>query len=55
MHDVVEDGGGEPMLGEIRERFGDRVAKVVLACSDSLEVDPEGWFVSSANPEAPLP
>jgi GTP pyrophosphokinase len=39
LHDVVEDGGGAPMLDEIRERFGDRVADIVLACSDSLEVD----------------
>lgn len=39
LHDVVEDGGGAPMLDQIRSRFGDRVADIVLACSDSLEVD----------------
>lgn len=48
LHDVVEDGGGEPMLDEIRGRFGDRVGDIVLACSDSLEVDPakkpEWWY-----------
>jgi (p)ppGpp synthase/HD superfamily hydrolase len=47
LHDVVEDGGGAPMLDEIREGFGDRVADIVLACSDSLEVDrskkPDWW------------
>lgn len=40
LHDAVEDGGGEPMLHQIRTTFGDRVADIVLACSDSLEVDP---------------
>ena len=39
LHDVVEDGGGEPALAEIREEFGDRVADIVLGCSDSVEVD----------------
>jgi len=39
LHDVVEDGGGAPMLDEIRHAFGDRVADIVLACSDSVEVD----------------
>ena len=41
LHDVVEDGGGEPLLAEIRDEFGDRVADIVLGCSDSLEVDPK--------------
>ena len=40
LHDVVEDGGGEPMLAEIRDEFGERVGDIVLSCSDSLEVDP---------------
>lgn len=40
LHDVVEDGGGEPMLAEIRDEFGERVADIVQACSDSLEIDP---------------
>jgi (p)ppGpp synthase/HD superfamily hydrolase len=40
LHDVVEDGGGAPMLDKIRDQFDDRVADIVLACSDSLEVDP---------------
>ncbi len=40
LHDVVEDGGGAPVLVEITSRFGDRVAGIVRACSDSLEVDP---------------
>ena len=39
LHDVVEDGGGAPMLDEIGSAFGTRVADIVLACSDSVEVD----------------
>lgn len=36
LHDAAEDQGGESRLCDIRDRFGDRVAKVVEACSDSL-------------------
>jgi (p)ppGpp synthase/HD superfamily hydrolase len=36
LHDTVEDQGGIARLEDIRRRFGDRVAKVVEACSDSL-------------------
>jgi (p)ppGpp synthase/HD superfamily hydrolase len=35
LHDVVEDQGGLPRAEEVRARFGDRVADVVLGCSDS--------------------
>jgi (p)ppGpp synthase/HD superfamily hydrolase len=37
LHDVVEDCGGAPRLGEIREKFGERVARLVHGCTDSLE------------------
>ena len=40
LHDAVEDCGGTPVAALIRERFGDRVADTVLACSDSLDEDP---------------
>ena len=41
LHDVVEDCGGEPMLNEVRQRFGERVAKIVDGCTDSdLEPKP---------------
>ncbi len=39
LHDTAEDQGGEPRLAEIEERFGERVAQIVRACSDSLEED----------------
>jgi len=37
LHDVVEDGGGEDALTEIRETFGQPVADIVLANSDSVD------------------
>lgn len=39
LHDVVEDGGGQRAADEIRERWGDDVARIVLACSDSISED----------------
>lgn len=41
LHDAAEDGGGEATLAEIRARFGDAVADIVLGCSDSLVEDPD--------------
>jgi GTP pyrophosphokinase len=34
LHDAVEDQGGQPTAATIRERFGDRVADIVLSCTD---------------------
>jgi (p)ppGpp synthase/HD superfamily hydrolase len=34
LHDTVEDGGGAPVLEEIRQRFGQGVADIVDACTD---------------------
>lgn len=36
LHDSVEDQGGRARLEDVRNRFGDRVARIVQACSDSL-------------------
>ena len=36
LHDSVEDQGGPVRLRDVRSRFGERVARVVEACSDSL-------------------
>jgi (p)ppGpp synthase/HD superfamily hydrolase len=36
LHDSVEDQGGKARLDDVRNRFGDGVARVVEACSDSL-------------------
>lgn len=37
LHDVVEDGGGSAALATITEAFGDDVAAMVLANSDSVD------------------
>jgi (p)ppGpp synthase/HD superfamily hydrolase len=39
LHDAVEDHGGHPMLDEIREKFGERVAHIVDGCTDSYVLD----------------
>lgn len=43
LHDVVEDQGGQPMLDEVRARFGDRVAMIVEACSDTVTKPKPPW------------
>lgn len=40
LHDTAEDCGGEPILQQIRSRYGNRVAEAVEGCSDSLAADP---------------
>jgi (p)ppGpp synthase/HD superfamily hydrolase len=34
LHDAVEDGGGAPVLEEIRQQFGETVAMIVDGCTD---------------------
>jgi (p)ppGpp synthase/HD superfamily hydrolase len=41
LHDAVEDQGGLPRLEDIRKIFGSRVARIVLGCTDSDEIDPD--------------
>ncbi len=43
LHDTVEDCGGLPVLEEIRERFGEAVADMVRAMTDSLDRERESW------------
>jgi len=44
LHDAVEDGGGEEMLERITRSFGPRVAAIVEACSDTVDLgDVEAW------------
>lgn len=40
LHDAAEDHGGQSMIDTIRARFGDQVADIVAACTDSLAEDP---------------
>jgi (p)ppGpp synthase/HD superfamily hydrolase len=43
LHDVVEDCGGAPMLKEVRQKFGPRVAKIVDGCTDSVSDPKPPW------------
>ena len=43
LHDAVEDGGGPPMLACIRSEFGDVVADIVAANSDTDEEPKPPW------------
>jgi len=40
LHDAVEDQGGQPRLDDIRLRFGEDVARMVDACTDT-DVQPK--------------
>lgn len=43
LHDAAEDQGGQATLDEIRRRFGDEVADLVAACSDTFEDPKPPW------------
>jgi HD domain len=43
LHDAVEDAGGPPTLETIRTQFGDHVAAIVAACSDTDEDPKPPW------------
>jgi (p)ppGpp synthase/HD superfamily hydrolase len=43
LHDAVEDQGGLPTLAEIRRRFGEPVAEIVEACTDTAEMPKPPW------------
>jgi len=42
LHDSVEDQGGRERLDDVRNRFGECVAHIVEACSDSLSNTAKG-------------
>jgi (p)ppGpp synthase/HD superfamily hydrolase len=43
LHDAVEDQGGAATAAEIRRRFGDRVADIVIGCSDTDVMPKPPW------------
>ena len=43
LHDVVEDRGGPERLEEIRERFGERVARIVAGCTQGSGEGEDAW------------
>lgn len=44
LHDAAEDCGGKPMLETVRVLFGEDVAKIVDACTDTMEEQKPKWF-----------
>ena len=43
LHDGPEDCAGQQTLDQIRRTFGDRVARIVEGCTDSLETPKPSW------------
>lgn len=43
LHDADEDCGGRPMLETVRVMFGDAVAEIVEACTDTMEEPKPAW------------
>jgi GTP pyrophosphokinase len=43
LHDAVEDQGGAATAEAIRRRFGDRVAEIVVGCSDTDQFPKPPW------------
>lgn len=43
LHDAPEDCGGRARLAEIRDRFGDAVAKIVEDCTDAWTTPKPPW------------
>jgi len=43
LHDAAEDQGGRDRLEEVREHFGDQVAGIVEACTDTFEDPKPAW------------
>lgn len=44
LHDAIEDQGHRTSVDELRERFGDRVARIVEACSDTDQRPKPPWL-----------
>ncbi len=43
LHDAVEDQGGLSVLEVIRQRFGERVARIVDGCTDTYDNPKPAW------------
>ena len=43
LHDAAEDQGGQAVLAEIRDEFGEDVAKIVHDCTDAWEDPKPPW------------
>jgi len=49
LHDAVEDQGGLPVLFEIKNLFGERVAAIVDGCTDAYEIPKPTWRLRKEN------
>jgi GTP pyrophosphokinase len=43
LHDAGEDAGGKARIEDIRIRFGNPVARIVLGCTDTLKSPKPEW------------
>ena len=43
LHDAVEDQGGQKVLEDIRQQFGDRVGDIVWECTDADQMPKPPW------------
>jgi hypothetical protein len=43
LHDAVEDQGGQETLAAIRQRFGERVARIVVGCTGADTIPKPPW------------
>ena len=49
LHDAVEDQGGLPILKEIQDLFGERVAVIVDGCTDAYVQPKPEWRIRKEN------
>lgn len=49
LHDAAEDHGGETVISEIADRFGEAVAEIVAFCTDPPDVGPDWREVKRAH------
>lgn len=43
LHDSIEDQGGDARLADVRLHFGERVAEIVLGCTDAIAEPKPPW------------
>lgn len=55
LHDAAEDAGGRQTLEEIRAQFGDDVAHIVDACTDTYETPKPPWIKRKQDYLATIP
>ncbi len=49
LHDAGEDAGGAGRIDDVRIRFGDKVANIVKACTDTVEDPKPEWKPRKVN------